>query len=235
MRLVYKEYTLNAVAVDTISAEVQDYLHKLNAEYRSVQRIRLTVEEILINILTHCGSSMKISVGLGKQFGRHMFRLHYEAEPFDPSKTGDNPLADDMMRSLGLFPAWSCRGKSNTVSLVLANRPKRSTLFYIMLAAIAAVVLGTLGNIIPDTVRLTINDSLLSPVSNCFLGLLNTFAGLMIFLTICSGILGMGDSATLGRTGKSVIARFIGISFAIGAISAVITLPFVKLNFSSGG
>lgn len=235
MSLVYREYTLNKAAVDAASADVQDYLNRQRMESRSVQRVRLTVEELLLNLLAHCGSGMKFSIGLGRQFGRHMFRLRYEAEPFDPSQGSDNPLADEMLRSLGLFPAWSCRGRLNTVSLVLANRPKRSTLVYILLAAVAAVILGALGSAIPEDVRLVVNDSLLAPLSSCFLGLLNTFAGLMIFLTICSGILGMGDSATLGRTGKSVIARFIGISFAISAVTAAVVLPFVRLNASSSG
>ena len=235
MKLLYKEYILNEAAVDTVSADVQDYLNKQHTERRNVQRIRLTVEEILLNLLAHFGSGMKFSIGLGKQFGRHMFRLRYDAEPFNPSKSGDDPLTDDVLRSLGLSPAWNCRGKSNTVSLFLTNRPKRSTLFFILLAVIAAVILGVFGNVIPEDVRRNVNDAVLSPLSNCFLGLLNTFAGLMIFLTICSGILGMGDSTTFGRTGKSVILRFVGILFAIGAASAAVVLPFVSLNHSSVG
>lgn len=234
MGLAYKEYSLNEGVIDTVSADVQDYLNRLGAESRSIQRSRLTVEEILLNILAHCGSGMKIYVCCGKQFGRHMFRLRYEADPFDPTKGSDDPLTDDMMRSLGLSPAWNCRGKLNTVSIVLSNRPKRSTLFYILIAVAAAVVLGLLGNIIPEDIRLAVNDSALSPLSNCFLGLLNTFAGIMICLTICSGILGMGDSATIGRTVKSILARFIGLSFVISAISAVAVLPFVSLNYSTG-
>ena len=235
MRLSYKEYILDGSVVDTVSADVQNYLNKLGAERQNVQRIRLTVEEVLLNILSHCGSGIKISVGLGKQFSRHMFRLRYEAEAFNPVKENENPLAADLIRSLGLSPAWNCRGKLNTVSLVLSNRQKRSTMFYILFAVIAAVILGLLGNVIPETVRLTITDSVMIPFSNCFLGVLGTFAGLMICLTICSGILGVGDSASIGRTGKSVIARFIGISFAVSALALLVSLPFVNLTFSSGG
>ena len=220
MKLIYKEYILNEVTIDQVSADVQDYLNNRHTERHSVQRIRLTVEELLLNLLAHFGSGMMISVGLGKQFGRHMFRLRYEAEPFNPSDSGDDPLTDDILRSLGLSPAWSYRGKSNTVSLVLLNRPKHSMLFFILLAVITAVILGVFGNAIPEDVRQNVIDAVLSPLSDCFLGLLNTFAGLMIFLTICNGILGMGDPATLGRTGKTVIIRFAGILFIISAVSA---------------
>ena len=233
MRMQYKEYSLSEAAVDTVSAAVQDYLCKQNLERHSVQRIRLTVEELLLNLLAHCGKNMKFSIGLGKQFGRKMFRLRFEGKPFDPTQNSNNPLADEMMRLLGLSPVWSCRGKVNTVSLVLADKPKRSMVFYIMLAVLSAVLLGILGNTMPENVRMIVTDAVLSPLSNAFLGLLNTFAGIMILLTICSGIIGMGDSAAIGRMGKSVVARFIGILLLTSSISAAITLPFVHLNLSS--
>ena len=235
MRLIYKDYILNEAAVDEISAGVQEYLKKLNCEKRAFHRIRLTVEELLLNILERCGSGLKISVGLGKQFGRHYFRMRYEAEPFDPSKGSENPLADDMMRSLGLFPVWSARGRLNTVSVVLADRPKRNDLTYLLLAVITAVALGAAGSLIPENIRLTVTESLLVPLSEGFLGLLNTFAGVMIFLTICNGIMGMGASATLGRIGKTVASGFVGISFVISAVMTVAVMPFLHLNFSASG
>ena len=235
MKLSYKEYTLNEAAVDAVSADVQDYLKTLNTESRSLQRIRLTVEEILLNLLDHGESRMTISVGLGRQFCRHVFRLRYEGEAFNPIKSSENLFRDDLLRSLGLFPAWSCRGNTNTVSLVLANRANRSTLFYILIAVLAAVILGLLGKLIPDNLRLSLCNSLLAPMAEGFLGLLSTFAGMMIFLTICSGILGMGDSATLGRVGKSIIARFVGFSFVISGVALVLSLPFVNYNYTGGG
>ena len=235
MSLIYQEFTLNEAAIDTVSATVQDYLNQLNLESRSVHRIRLTVEELLLNVLEHYGSGLKINVGLGKQSERPMLRLRYTADPFNPSQGGTNPLADDMMRSLGLSPVWNCRGKVNTVSLVLAERPQRSTVFYLLVAVCASVIFGVAGNLLSENVRMAVADSILSPLSDTFLGLLKTFAGMMVFLTICNGILGMGDSAAIGRTGKSVASRFIGNSFALSAAAVVSILPFVSLTFSSGG
>lgn len=216
-----------------ISSDLQDYLNNLNTEKRSVQRFRLTIEEILLNILTHFGNNTKISVGIGKHFGQHIFRLFYKTELFDPSKSSEHSSSDDIMRSLGLVPAWNYRGKTNMVSLVLADRPKRSTLFYIFLAVVFAVIMGEIGHIIPENVRLIINDSVLSPISNSFLGLLSTFAGLMIFLNIISGILDIGNTATLEGMGKSIITRFIAISFIVCTVSFVIIFPFFNFNFST--
>ena len=63
-----------------------------------------------------------------------MLRLRYEGDTFDPVKSSENALSDEILRSLGALPAWSYRGRMNTVSMTLAERPKRSSVFYILLA-----------------------------------------------------------------------------------------------------
>ena len=40
MAVKYKGYALNALAIDTISAEVQDYLNELKQERANVQPLR---------------------------------------------------------------------------------------------------------------------------------------------------------------------------------------------------
>jgi Na+/H+-dicarboxylate symporter len=52
----------------------------------------------------------------------------------------------------------------------------------------------------------------------------------MIAFTICGGILGMGNSETLGRTGQSVLLRFFGITFAVSAAVIAAILPLLKLS-----
>ena len=44
----------------------------------------------------------------------------------------------------------------------------------------------------------------------------------------------MGDSVTLGRIGKSILLKFIGISFAVNIATVIFVMPFLNLNFSAG-
>ena len=239
MSLNYKEFALDEARVEEVSLLVQDYLNAQKMERRSVQRIRLTAEELLLNILSHSGRGVRVSIGLGKQFGRQMLRLRYEGDAFDPVKNSENPLSDEIMRSLGALPSWSYRGRMNTVSMTLSERPKRGSVFYILLAVAAAVVLGFAGRLFPEALRQSITDILLTPLSNGFLGLMKTFSGILIMLTICSGILGMGDSATLGQKGKLFVLRFIGISFILCAAVMVVALSLLHIDpgaqLSQGG
>ena len=237
MALTYKEYILNEGAVETISAGLQEHLNKQRMERRNILRIRLTVEELLLNIMECCGSDTKIHIGIGKQFGRQLLRLRYETSPYDPTSDSKSPWSNDIMASLGLSPSWSYRDNVNTVSLILADKPKRGTVFYIMLASLAATLLGILSDYFPEPVRQGLNDVILTPVTDGFLGLMRTFSGLMIVLTICSGILQMGNSVTLGRIGRSILLKFILISFVVSAAATILVMPFLNLSFSedSGG
>ena len=237
MAFPYKDYVLDSAAVDTISETVQEFLGKTGAEKHSVQRIRLTVEEVLLNLMGH-SAGLAVSVGMGRHYGRQIFRLRYASEPFDPTQNREEPWANDILRSLGLSPSWSYRHGINTVSLVLAERAKRSSMFYILIAVFAAVALGLLGRALPQALRQGVDDALLTPLSQGFLGLMRTFSGVMIMLTICSGILGLGDSDSLKRMGTAVVLRFIALSFALSTASALLIQPFLNLRFapaSQGG
>lgn len=234
MALSFKEYMLNEAAVEAVSEEVQAYLKRLGTERQSIQRIRLTVEEILLNIMADCGGNLRVSVGIGKQFGQHLLRLRYTGAPLDPTKIGEDEWTYSLMKGLGYLPSWNYRGGTNTVSLQLAERARRSALFSIMLAVFAAAVLGLIGHFFPDSLRMDLNEVLLAPVSQGFLGLMSTFSGLMIAFTICSGILNVGDTMTLGRMGRHVLSRFVGLSFALCAVTAALVFPFLNLSLSGG-
>ena len=232
MALTYKDYALDGAAVDTISEALQEFLGKTGAERHSIHRVRLTVEEILLNLMGH-REGLNVSVGMGRHYGRQIFRLRYASEPFDPTQNGEEPWANDILRSLGLSPSWSYRHGINTVSLVLAERPRRSTVFYILTAVFAAVALGLLGRALPQELREAVDGALLTPLSQGFLGLMKTFSGVMIAFTICSGILGLGDSESLKRMGTTAVLRFIVLSFACSTASALLILPFVHARFAS--
>lgn len=232
MALTYKDYILNENTVEEISADLKGYMDGFDMERRSALRLRLTVEELLLNIMSGCGRDLPVKVGMGRHFGKRLLRIRYVSAPFDPTRTDENDWSHQLMKSLGFFPSWTCRGRTNTVSLVLAEKEKRSTLVNILLAVMMAVLLGAAGRMFPEGLRQGIDEVLLVPVSQGFLGLMSTFSGLLIAFTICHGILGAGDSMTLEKLGKHVISRYVGISFAISMLTSAVLVPVLKLNWS---
>ena len=232
MGLSIKEYILDEAAVEAISTDLQAYLQKLGADRKDIQRLRLSVEETLLNIMEGCGGGLRISVGIGKQLGQHVLRLRYAGEAFDPTRNEEDDWARNLLSGTGYFPCWNYRKRTNNVSLQLTHKAKRSTLFCILIAAVAAAALGAAGPLFPDSLRTTLDEALLTPVSQGFLGLMSTFAGIMIAFTMCSGILNVGDTMTLGRMGRRTLTRFILISFLVSAAAAAMVVPVLGLDLS---
>ena len=229
----YKQYDLRGESVEAVSEALQSYLKDIGTERLNLQRIRLTAEELLLRIREHLGENTTVSIGIGRHFGRHLLRLRYEGEAFDPTENSGDEWNDRILTELGLSPAWSYRGKVNTVSLELAQRTKRGPIFNIAAAVIAAAVVGTAGRLLSPALRETLTEFLLTPLIKCYFGLMGTFSGIMIALTICSGILGVGDAAALSRMGKKVILRFIASLFLICAAVVLIGIPLFGLSFSA--
>lgn len=234
MALTYKEYDLNESSVEEISADLQVYLTNLNQDRRNIQRLRLTVEELLLNIMEGCGKGIRLSVSIGRRFGRYLLRIRYKAPPFDPTENEDGSWSEVILRNLGFSPAWSHKGAVNTVSLILAERRKRSATLYMVLAVLAAALLGVVGPLLPEAFRQTVGDVLLAPLADGYMGLLKTFSGIMILVAVCSGIFGMGNQEALVRTGRSVTLRIAAISIAVCIGTMGLVQPFVHLQFNEG-
>ena len=110
------------------------------------------------------------------------------------------------MASLGLKPAWNHIGGANTFSLPLAERMDRSTVASILIAVMTAALFDLLGmKLISSQARQDTVQVFLSPLIDSFFGLIGTFSGVMIALTICSGMLGVGDSAMLDKMGNNAV------------------------------
>lgn len=145
MAYYFKQYDLTNASIDRISGAVQDYMVHIGAERLTVQRVRLTVEELLLHIREHEGEGTRVHVTVGKRFGQHVFRMFYRGEAYNPVETTGNEWNERIMASLGLKPAWNHIGGANTFSLPLAERMDRSTAASILIAVMTAALFGLLG------------------------------------------------------------------------------------------
>ncbi|MBO6108893.1 MAG: cation:dicarboxylase symporter family transporter [Eubacterium sp.] len=231
MKANWVEYELNSVAIEEISMRVQDYMSGLGEQTRNIQRNRLMIEEMLLRIRDAYDTPIRVRVMIGRRYGRHIFQISYEGSAFDPTETTSED--NSILETIGLTPTWGYRKKVNTVSLTISGRAKPGRLFRLILSIVLAFLIGYLGRYLPEGFRTNVDESFLMPMFNCFLGLLATFAGIMIALTITSGVLGVGDTSVLSRMGKNVIIRFVLISFMTSIAALLATYPF--FHFTIGG
>lgn len=95
-------------------------------------------------------------------------------------------------------------------------------------------MLGLLGRLLPESIRSGLDSVLLLPTQNAFLGLLNTFSGIMIAFAICSGIIGMSDTSTLQKTGRYYLVRIALLTFLASAFALSLAAPILGLRISDG-
>lgn len=235
----YIPYDLSNQSIDAVSEKVQEYLTNLGTERLTLQRIRLTIEEMLFRLQQHAGEDTQIHVAVGKRFGRHEFRMYYKGDAFNPVESTGNEWSDSIMAAVGLKPAWSHSGSLSRCSLALSEKKAPSPAVHIAVAILAALLVGMLGTFIPQSTRDDINRILLTPLGNSFFGVMGTFSGIMIAMTICSGIIGIGDPVTLGKMGRKVILHVFRCLFLITAFTLAAVLPILGVHFtahsSSGG
>ncbi len=102
----------------------------------------------------------------------------------------------------------------------MRKRSDKRSLWLLLAAVGAALLVGFSGRFLPDAFREQAVSLVLSPLQQTFYRFLSCLACPMIFLSVATGICGIGDTARIGRIGRRMVAAFFGIS----ALLAVFTL-----------
>lgn len=229
-----KQYTLDNAAIQQAVTDIDPLLEQEKVDKQNALRLRLTLEELLLRIRDADSAAKSFQMSTGRRFGRTSILLRYDGPAFDPTTGGDEEQTwqSQILSNLGLSPAWSCRGGVNTVKLSIPKAGGISVMMGLLIAAATAAVIGIAGNYLPETVRTSVTDYLLTPIFNAFLGLINTLAGFMIFLTVASGVFGIGDTAALNRIGKTAFPRFFATTFLTAAIAVTTAAPLMDLRMA---
>ena len=235
MKPVENEYVLDRAGVDAVSQDIYDWMQEVGVERRTAIRLRMTAEEVLLRISEHYQETKVISLCLKKRFSTSTIRFRYEGESYNPTDAREkelDELAGRIMSSMGLTPSWSYRGTYNELMLRIPSSGF-GTDWIILGSLAAAIVVGILGGLLPEAFKQPVSAYVLIPLSDAFLRLLNTFAGLMIFLSITTGICGIGSASDFGKIGKTMFSRFFGFTFLCCALCIMMTAPFFNLTAGS--
>ena len=227
---------LNEQGIDAASETAQKWMNEAGVAHDDVLRIRLALEELLDDIRRHYEQPVNTELSFRKRIGSSLLQIRYEGDRFDPSApSGDEveDLTQFLLTEIGTQPYYRLREGTNELLFRIPSR--KLTPEVLMLICIAAgIAVGLAGSLIPSGIRTGIIDFGLSFLSGGFLNLLNTFIGLMIFLSVVNGICGIGNAAALGRIGKKMMLRYIAITFVLGLVYTVAAYFSFPLHNGSG-
>ena len=228
---------LDEQGVDTASETAQKWMKDAGMSHEDILRIRLALEGLLDNVQRHAGQPVHADLAFRKYFGTFVLSVRYDGERFDPTTPADNEmeeLTELILTQMGRQPSWRWRaGKNELIFRIPSSKMRPEVL---MLGCIAlGIAVGLAGSLIPEGIRTGIIDFGLSFLSSGFLDLLNTFIGLMIFLSVVNGICGIGSAAALGKIGKRMMLRYIGVTFLLGLLYTFASYFFFPVPGGSGG
>ena len=234
MTVETSEYTLDEAALDRVSEEIGTWLESLGLSGREIVRFRLTMEELLLRVREHGAAARRIRLTKRSSFGRRTLLLRYDGDAFDPTAASGDEWSVDILARLGLAPSWSYHNGVNTIRLCPPKAPGRGQLFQLAVAVALAAALGGLGSFLPAEVREQVILLLLNPLSDAFLGLLGTFAGIMVFLTVASSIVGAGSIGAVNRMARTVFASIVAVVLCVSFATAALAWPFARLRTGAG-
>lgn len=215
---------LDAAGIDRLAALLTEALEQAAVERKEVLRLRLATEDILAVWQRGAADGAACQFRCGTRWGRAYIELLVRGQRIDPSDTdadeGGQPLYFNLLAQAGLAPVYSYQDGVNRLAFYPPKPQRLGPLAQILLAIAASVVCGLLCMAAPDGVQSAVSG-VITPLFNALMGILQTLAGPMIFLSVCCGIVNIGDVQTLGKIGKTILLRFLAAIYLLTGITAV--------------
>ena len=218
-----KEVPLDEAGIDTLSHLLAGALEQAGVNRKDIIRLRLAVEEILGLWRSSNKKKTVCTFRCGTRLGRMYLEITAPGRRIDPDEaTADmagQMLCSNLLAQAGLSPVYSYQDGINRLALYLSKPQKISPLLQLLLAILSAGTAGVVLLALPAPVR-EAAAGVVTPLFTALMGILQTLASPMIFLSVCWGIINIGDVHMLGRIGKLVLLRFLGAIFLLTAMTA---------------
>ena len=218
------EVTLDAGGIDRLSALLTDALTQAQADRKDIIRLRLAVEDILALWLAGLEKDTVCSFRCGTRLGRMYVEILAPGKRLDPAETEHDEsgllLCSGLLAQAGLSLVYSYQDGANRLAVYPPKKRRMSTLLQLALAIGGAAVFGLLCLNLPQDSRAVVSGAV-DPLFSALMGILQTLAGPMVFLSICCGIVSIGDVQVLGRIGRTIIIRFLAFTFLLTTITAL--------------
>ena len=229
-----EKFTLSAETIDSVSAICVETLEAAGADRRDIIRIRLSLEEIL-GIWLDSLKDAPVHVDCGRKFGRDYLKISVEG-PFMDAWEKDNEaylITSRMLAQSGLSFSYAYKNGKNCLTCNPKKKSSGGQLAQLLTAVILAVVLGFGVRAVPAIQSLA--PQITNPLFNLIFGAIRAVSSPLIFLSVCCGIVSIGDLSVVGKIGQKLIIRMIRGVFVLAAVMALIGCLLFPLSAGEAG
>ena len=228
-----QEYFLTPSGIDESLRQVISFLTEKKTEKKNILRIRMGLEESLLDYRDAFGEEkkflLKMSDGLG-QIRVSVSVAGYMLDPFVKNSAAeqDSSFMRAALANMGEMPVWKYSRGINTISCSLQKKTL-SSWEHLLIALVLAVVCGLILKSIPQDISGLIREDILTPLLNTFMNLLSAIAGPMIFLAVVWGIYSIGDVSTFSVVGRKLLSRLLLHLLLLTALAGLVITPVFSL------
>lgn len=227
-------YNLSNESIDIISQKYFDLLTELEYEKRNKMAIRLNIENYLLAYQERFGEKTEITLSITNKIGNPNITLEIKGEEYNPQNDSDS-IGDwntVLIQNMSVIPSISYFNNTNYIHLKL-NKPSVNPIIKLLLSLLIGGGLAGLGFLLPETIRASVLENVLTPIYDAFLGVLS-FVGLsLVLLSIISGIVEAGDISTFSKIGKRLVTSLLGFNAIILAIASFSSIGLFDLSFTN--
>ena len=223
-----RTYKLCFESIDLAADRVQKFLSYIKVEKNTLLRVRLSVEEVLLRWLDAFPEGTEFRLTMGSHWNRPFIVLKLWGEESNPLLIkGDEAgiWASDLLSAIGLVPVFRYVSGCNIVQVPL-KRPHRNPGVTLLLCTLAGAFLGILLDLaFSADLKLLITSTVLTPLQDAFIRVLNAVSAPVMFLSVLTTVCGVGSISVTGKFGKRMVARFLLYS----TLFTVVTLFLCQL------
>lgn len=228
-------FLLTAKNIDMAAEKVMAFLSRLELQNKEVIRLRLSVEEVLLSWQAKLTENKEVELSCYKRLGQPVIRLKVEGEGCNPLESQDDEFGEwgeNLLARLETRPVYSYNYGINIVTFRVVRR-NRNPFVRLLIAFVAAILVGFLGLALPNDIRTYIAEGWLATACSTYLSML-AFSGIpMIFLSVVLGIIGIGDIDVFGKIGRKMVQSYLVVLLAAAVVTALIAFPLFHFTIGS--
>lgn len=219
-------YLTNA-DIDAYSALLTATAKRWSCQQQSVTRIRLTMEEILLNAQAALGENTPCTLSLRQSLGECVLTLSIPGAQIN----SDGKSGYDLMGMLGVSPAFSYTDGVNAIQMVWTARPHLRTLWSAA-ALLLSLAFLFVQQYLPKAAVSQFQRHITEPAFTGLMHLVTLMIGPLLFLTIVQSL---SKRPSGQKDTRRIVTRFLLIALPCGLITLGACLPFVHMTASLSG
>ena len=223
--------------------DLKKRLSKYRTDKQDLLSSMLSLEELLIELQKEYGEDTKVIMSAYRLPTVFSIRVSVPGVPRNVLEPGITiPEGEEAALEYNTYIGsilsshtdYSYTSGKNRYQLSIPIKPKFSSLTGMLIGIVVGLILGFAGNLLPDRL-LAVSDTVLGTIGDVIMNLIKLVVTPLIFCGMVNGVTGCGSVSILSSRGTKLILRFLAVMILFLTLIFGVGYLFFPLPFASGG